>query len=174
VQRTAQGVEEITEAQLNLGVPSTVAFGDQRTRLLSWLADLTATAMPLVALVMARPGRADLLLPPQLTHPPTPVALLIGPPGVRALSIDVDAMVERFGALRVGRPRIPGVLFPLGALGEPTWSRLDEILSAIGRDRVSEQIGLSPRHLEHPDVSSRGSKGFVPLAGTEGGEIDGQ
>jgi uncharacterized protein DUF6177 len=161
VQRTAQGVEEITEAQLNLGVPSTVAFADQRTRLLSWLADLTATAMPLVALVMARPGRADLLIPPQLTLPPTPLALLIGPPGVRALSIDVDAMVERFGALRVGRPRIPGVLFPLGTLGEPTWSRLDEILSAIGGDRVSELIGLSPRHLEHPDTSPRG-------------EIDGQ
>jgi hypothetical protein len=160
VQRTAQGVEEITEAQLSLGVPSTVAFADQRTRILTWLADLAATAMPLVGLVLARPGRADLLIPPRLTHPPTPLALLIGPPGVRALGIDVDAMVERFGGLRVGRPRIPGILFPLGTLGEPTWSRLDTILSAIGGEQVSELIGLSPRHLERPpDTSSRGTDG---------------
>ena len=180
VQRTANGVEEITEAQLDLGVPSTVAFADHRIRMLSWLADLAATAMPLVGLVLARPGRADLLIPPLLTHPPTPLALLIGPPGVRGMGVDVDAMVERFDAIRVGRPRIPGVLFSLGTLGEPTWSRLDTILSAIGGDQVSELIGLSPRHLEHPDTlagtdtSSRGSKGVVPLAGTEGGETDGQ
>jgi Family of unknown function (DUF6177) len=159
VQRTAQGVEEITEAQLSLGVPSTVEFAELRTRMLSWLVDLTATAMPLVGLVMARPGRADLLIPPLLTHPPTPLALLIGPPGVRGMGVDVDAMVERFGALRVGRPRIPGVLFPLGTLGEPTWSRLDTILNAIGREQVSELIGLSPRHLEHPSDPEGGSNG---------------
>jgi Family of unknown function (DUF6177) len=156
VQRTAQGLEEITEAQLSLGVPSTLTFADQRTRLLTWLADLTAAAMPLVGLVMARPGRADLLIPPLLTHSPTPLALLIGPPGVRGLGIDVDAMVESFGALRVGRPRIPGVLFPLGTLGEATWPRLDAILSAIGREEIAEVIGLSSRHLEPESRDSDG------------------
>lgn len=151
VQRTSSGVEEITEAQLSLGVPSTVAFEDLRRRLLDWLADLTATAMPLVALVLARPGRADLLVPPLLTHPPTPLALLIGPPGVRGMEVDVDALVTRFGALRVGRPRIPGVLFDLGTLGEPGWQRLDAVLSAVGREQVLAATGLAPRHLEAPD-----------------------
>jgi hypothetical protein len=150
VQRTSHGVEEITEAQLNLGVPSTVGFDDQRTRLLRWLADLTASAMPLVGLVLARPGRADLLVPPLLTHPPAPLALLIGPPGVRGMGIDVDAMVQRFDALRVGRPRIPGLLFSLGTLGEPGWAKLDAVLSAVGREQIAEAIGLSARHLEHP------------------------
>ncbi len=150
VQRTDVGLEEITEAKLNLGVPSTLAFADQRRRLVSWLADLTATAMPLVSVVLARPGRADLMVPPALTHPPTPMALLIGPPGVRALSIDVDAMVRRFDARRVGRPRIPGVLFSLGTLGEPGWERLEEVLNAIGSDRIAEATGLAARHLTRP------------------------
>ena len=148
VQRTSSGIEEITEAQLGLGVPSTVAFGELRRRLLTWLAELTGTSMPLVALILARPGRADLMVPPLLTHPPTPLALLIGPPGVRGMGVDVDAMVTRFGARRVGRPRIPGVLFDLGTLGEPGWQRLDAVLSAVGRDQVLAATGLTSRHLE--------------------------
>lgn len=150
VQRTTSGLEEITEASLSLGVPTTVDFADQRRRLVTWLADLTATAMPLIGLLLARPGRADLMVPPVLTHPPTPLALLIGPPGVRAMDVDVDALVRRFGALRVGRPRIPGVLFSLGTLGEPGWDRLDEVLDAIGRDKLAEATGLPGRHLTQP------------------------
>ena len=148
VQRTSSGLEEITEAQLSLGVPSTLAFEDQRIRLLRLLTELAETAMPLIGLVLARPGRADLMIPPQLSPPPTPLALLIGPPGVRAMGIDVDTMVARFGAVRVGRPRIPGLLFSLGTLGESTWSRLNEILTALGREQVAEVLGLSPRHIE--------------------------
>jgi Family of unknown function (DUF6177) len=150
VQRTDVGLEEITEAQVSLGVPSTLDFADQRRRLVTWLADLTATAMPLVGLVLARPGRADLLVPPVLTHPPTPLALLIGPPGVRAMGIDVADLVRRFDALQVGRPRIPGILFSLGTLGDPGWQRLDEVLEAIGRDKIAEVTGLSERHLTRP------------------------
>ena len=150
VQRTAFGLEETTEAQFNLGVPTTVGFADQRSRLVSWLADLAATAMPLVGLVLARPGRADLMVPPVLTHPPTPLALLIGPPGVRAMGWTWMRLVRRFDALRVGRPRIPGVLFSLGTLGEPGWDRLDEVLSAIGPDKIAEATGLSERHLTRP------------------------
>jgi Family of unknown function (DUF6177) len=150
VQRTSSGLEEITEARLNLGVPTTVAFADQRRRLMSWLADLAATAMPLIGLVLARPGRSDLMVPSVLTHPPTPLALLIGPPGVRALEIDVADMVRRFDALSVGRPRIPGVLFSLGTLGDPGWERLDEVVAAIGREKIAEATGLADRHLTRP------------------------
>jgi hypothetical protein len=87
VQRTSAGIEEITEAHLSLGVPSTVAFEDHRRRLMSYLSQLAENSMPLVGLIMARPGREDLLIPAFLQHPPTPMALLIGPPGVRALNI---------------------------------------------------------------------------------------
>jgi Family of unknown function (DUF6177) len=146
VQRTSAGIEEITEAHLSLGVPSTVAFEDHRRRLLAYLSDLAQSAMPLVGLIMARPGREDLLIPPFLQHPPTPMALMIGPPGVRALGISIDQMRRQFGAVQVGRPRIPGLLFSLGSLGDSTWPALDAILSAIGSDQVNELLGLSPRH----------------------------
>jgi Family of unknown function (DUF6177) len=127
-------------------VPSTVAFEDHRARLLSYLSQLAENSMPLVGLIMARPGREDLLIPAFLQHPPTPMVLLIGPPGVRALDISVDQMRRQFGATSVGRPRIPGLLFSLGSLDEPTWPRLDAILTAIGGDQVNEILGLSPRH----------------------------
>jgi hypothetical protein len=149
VQRTSAGVEEITEAHLSLGVPSTVAFEDHRSRFMSYLTQLAENSMPLVGLIMARPGRDDLLIPPFLQHPPTPMALLIGPPGVRALNISVDQMRKQFGAVSVGRPRIPGLLFSLGSLGEPTWPRLDAILTAIGGDQVNEILRLSPRHTSY-------------------------
>ena len=151
VQRTSAGIEEITEAHLSLGVPSTVAFEDHRKRLMSYLSGLAENSMPLVGLIMARPGRADLLIPPFLQHPPTPMALLIGPPGVRALDISIDQMRRQFGAVSVGRPRIPGLLFSLGSLGEPTWPVLDAILSAIGGDQVNEILGLSARHTSPED-----------------------
>ena len=149
VQRTSSGIEEITEAHLSLGVPSTVAFEDLRHRLLSYLGELAGNSMPLVGLIMARPGRGDLLIPALLQHPPTPMALLVGPPGVRALDISVDRMRRQFGAVSVGRPRIPGLLFSLGSLGEPTWPLLDAILDAIGGDQVNEILGLSRRYTNH-------------------------
>lgn len=151
VQRTSAGIEEITEAHHSLGVPSTVAFEDHRNRLLWYLGQLAQNSMPLVGLIMARPGRQDLLIPAFLQHPPTPMALLIGPPGVRALDICVDQMKREFGAVSVGRPRIPGLLFSLGSLGEPTWPLLDAILSAMGGDQVNEILGLPARHTTHED-----------------------
>jgi len=151
VQRTSAGIEEITEAHLSLGVPSTVAFEDHGKWLMSYLSGLAESSMPLVGLIMARPGREDLLIPPFLQHPPTPMALLIGPPGVRALDISIDQMRRQFGAVSVGRPRIPGLLFSLGSLGEPTWPVLDAILSAIGGDQVNEALGLSARYTRPQD-----------------------
>jgi hypothetical protein len=151
VQRTSAGIEEISESHFSIGVPSTVAFEDHRRRLLHYLSELAENSMPLVGLIMARPGREDLLIPAFLQHPPTPMALLIGPPAVRTLGISVDHMKRQFGALGVGRPRIPGLLFSLGSLGEPTWPVLDAILSAMGGDQVSEILGLSARHTIHED-----------------------
>ena len=78
------------------------------------------------------------------------MALLIGPPA--ALDISVDQMIHEFGALRVGRPRIPGLLFSLGSLEDATWPLLDQILMAIGGDQVNEVLGLSSRHTRHEDM----------------------
>jgi hypothetical protein len=144
VRRTSEGVEEITQARLCLGTPSTIEFERQRVQLLDLVADLATSAMPLVAIVLARPGRADLLVRPRLQHPPSVLALLVGAPGVRALGLAPERMVAKFGALAVGRPRIPALLFPLGTLGDiEGWQRLDEILAAIGTERLGAVLGDS-------------------------------
>jgi len=145
-QRTSEGVEEITQVTASLGLPDEAEFERRRAELVGFLGELADTSMPLVGLLLARAGRQDLLVPPLLQAPPTPLALLIGPPAVRSMRIGVDTMVERFDALPVGRPRIPGLLFSLGTLGENTWIRLDEILAAVGTDQVNEALGLSRRH----------------------------
>lgn len=139
--RTSEGIEEITQAHVALGTPSTLEFETQRAAAVSMLGRVAATSMPLVGLVMARPARRDSLIAPVLQHPPVPLALLIGPPGVKSLGLSVRAMGERFGAAIVGKPRVPGLLFELGTMGEATWQRLDDILSAIDTAALTEVFG---------------------------------
>jgi hypothetical protein len=146
--RTTAGVEEITEARLSVGTPSTVAFEVLLNRLHAYLAELVELGMPLVGVVLARPGRSDLLIPPLLQHPPSPLALLIGPPGVRSFGLDVDDMVTRFQARPVGRPRIPGLLFGLGTIGVESWARLDALLTALGPEQVHALLGPAQRTVD--------------------------
>lgn len=142
--RTTEGVEELTTAHLSLGVPSTLEFDRIRIAVRDYLTDLAEKAMPLVSLIMARPGQNDLLIPPMLLHPPTALMMLIGAPAVRALEIPVDKLVAEHGARKVGRPRIPAVLLDLGTIGDPTWERLDAALSEFDSPQLRELLGLDP------------------------------
>jgi hypothetical protein len=148
VRRTAVGVEEITDARFSVGAPTTLEFADLLSRLEDYLAGFATTAMPLVGLVLARPGRRDLLIPPVLQHPPSPLALLIGPPGVRSFDIDTGAMQRDFGARIVGRPRIPGLLFPLGNLGQDNWERLDAVLATLDPSKLDALLGTANQTVE--------------------------
>lgn len=151
VRRTTEGVEEITQARLSLGTPSTLEFEQLRVQLLNSLANLAVSAMPLVAIVLARPGRGDLLVRPRLQHPPSAIALLVGAPGVRVLGLDIDRMAREFNAAVVGRPRIPALLFPLGTLGEiEGWQKLDAILATVGPERLAAVLGDSASLLTPP------------------------
>jgi hypothetical protein len=154
--RTSEGIEEITRAHLNAGTPTTIGFEAQRASVVDLLANLASTAMPLVAIAMARPAGGTLLTPPVLQLPPVPLALLIGPPGVKSLGLSPQKMVDDFGALIVGRPRIPGLLFPLGTIGEPTWQRLDDILTAIGKDTLRDTLGSAGTVLADTISSAQG------------------
>jgi hypothetical protein len=142
-QRTRFGVEELTNAQLALDRPSEVDFAAVRSRLASALRHLASTSMPLVALLLARPARRDLLVPPFLPPVPLPLTLLIGPPAVRSFDLDPAEMRERHGAETVGRPRVPGLLFDLGPLEPTAWERLDAILSDFDRDQLDAALGLA-------------------------------
>ena len=58
-------------------------------------------------------------------------------------------MTAEFGAVVVGRPRIPGLLFPLGRMGEPTWLRLDAILGTVDRGLLERTLGRTADLLRH-------------------------
>jgi hypothetical protein len=142
-QRTDHGVEEVTQLHANLGSPERAPLNSARQRILTYLGELAASTMPLVGMVMARPGPSDLLVRPQASWPTTPLALLIGPPAVRLLKLDISALISRFGARAVGRPQIPGLLFDLATSDTDPASRLDEVVAALGSDELDEVLGLT-------------------------------
>jgi hypothetical protein len=69
------------------------------------------------------------------------VALLIGPPLVRKLGLDPTALRDQFGAIVAGRPRLPGLVFPL--LPGPTIGpdRLAKIMATIGPAKLRTWLG---------------------------------
>lgn len=140
--RTDQGVEELVTGLVGIGGVDDEVVDRRLADVPRLLAELAAVGMPLFGLVMARRGRADLAWPPVLESPPVPVALLIGPPGVRGLGLDVADLGRRFGATVTGRPRTPGLVVPLGDGVDPAGvSRLAEVLDAVGGPDVLRAAG---------------------------------
>lgn len=137
VRPTEAGLEEVTEATLAVQDEPAGAVAD---RVRTAFERVATETFPLFAFVLVRPGRRDLSRPPALPYAPAPLAVLIGPPGVRDLGLDVDVLVDRFGAVRVGRPRVPGVLVPFS--GElPAWDDVDRLVRLLGPDRVAAAFG---------------------------------
>lgn len=148
VTRTDQGLEEATQLLVGVGAPGSDEARAALDAVPGALARLALGHMPLFGLVLARTGRRDLTFPSVLEAPPTPVGMLLGPPGVRELDLDVADLAARLDARVVGRPRVPGLYFPLGGFGAPGWDRLDAVLDALGRDRVRAVLGAAGGPLE--------------------------
>lgn len=142
-QRTRHGVEEITTAHLALVRPSPSDLDRVRARLSDALQRLAETSMPLVGLLLARPGRSDLMVPPLLVAPQIPLVLLVGAPAVRSFGLDVAGLRERFGAQVVGRPRLPALLFDLGGFEPEAWRRLEDVLAVFDPELLRRALGLA-------------------------------
>ncbi|MDC7121725.1 DUF6177 family protein [Cellulomonas fimi] len=142
--RTEHGLEETTQLVVGVGAPGSPQARAAIDALPGTFDRLATRSMPLFGLVMGRQGRRDLTFPSVLEAPPVPLAMLVGPPGVRDLGLPVDELVRTLGARVVGRPRVPGLYFPLGTLERDGWQAFDEVLRAIGHDRVREALG-APR-----------------------------
>ncbi|MFE7506395.1 DUF6177 family protein [Promicromonospora sp. NPDC057488] len=141
VRRTADGLEETTQLTLDAGTPGSDAA---RTVLDGVPAAFTRVAqdvMPLFGLALTRVGRADLNRPPIVEAPAVPLTMLVGPPGVRSLSLDLADAAHRIDGVQVGRRRLPGLLLPLDTGEHPGWDRLTEVVRWIGPDRVREALG---------------------------------
>jgi Family of unknown function (DUF6177) len=139
--RTESGLEETTQLLVGIGEPGSDRARSAIDALPSVFAALATHQMPLFGLVMGRHGRQDLTFPSVLEAPPTPLGLLMGPPGVRELGLSVDDLTRRLGARVVGRPRVPGLYFPLGSLDVDGWPALQAVLDAIGHDNVRRALG---------------------------------
>ncbi|PJJ62102.1 DUF6177 family protein [Compostimonas suwonensis] len=140
--RTSNGVEEVTTLVTGAGPVGAQQTRDRVTGFAAALAELAATRLTLFAITLARQGRADLATSPVLQPPAEPIALLIGAPAVKQLQIDVGRLVERFGAIRTGRGRLPAVAVPLAARDVPEWTELGRVLEAVGFDRLTEATGI--------------------------------
>ena len=79
-------------------------------------------------------------MPPIVEAPAVPLTMLVGPPGVRSLGLDLDAAAQQFGGVQVGRRRLPGVLLPFGTGESAGWTRLTEVVQWIGPGRVREAL----------------------------------
>lgn len=156
--RTDKGVEEVVTGLVGVGAPGTPGVQRAHDAATVLLADLCRTALPLVAMVFARVGSADLTVRPVLEQDPEPVAMLLGAPAVQGLGLDVDEMRERFGAERVGRPRVPSLVLRFrdgpsrpDATG---WERLRPVVDHLGRDAVERltgrDLGADRAQEEHP------------------------
>lgn len=148
VSRAAHGLEETTQLAVAVGAPGSDTAREALDRVPGIVRALAAHHMPLFGLVLARAGRADLTFPSLLEAPPVAVGMLVGPPGVRELGLDVTDLADRLDARVVGRPRIPGLYFPLGGFGDTGWARLHAVVDALGRDRVGAIIGTAGTWLE--------------------------
>lgn len=144
VARTSEGLEETTHVWADVAGPGDPRAGAIAGEARSLLAGAAGVGMPLLGVSLAAIGAPDLTRRPIASPPPEPLALLIGPPGVRALGLEPARWASDFGAAVVGSPRLPGVLVSLGTAAGGGWSRLSEILGSLDADRVAQLLSIAP------------------------------
>ena len=169
VRRTDRGLEEISQLFLGVGAAGSDSATAAPERVLGLLAAGEEKTMPLIALALARPGVSSQLRSPVLQAPANPLALLIGAPGVRALGLDPARMVAEFGAIAVGRPRIPALLFPLGTLDDLGWPRVEAVLGAVDAERLGALLGSGTTILDGLNARHRMDTGLNDTGTSESG-----
>ncbi|WP_415857312.1 DUF6177 family protein [Sinomonas sp. G460-2] len=156
VQRTQRGVEELVTGLIGAGLLADPRIGDRVRLVPEILGTLAARQLPLFGLVLARAGTANLTYPPVLELPPTPLAMLIGAPGVRELGLDTEEMRRRHGAQIAGRPRIPALVFPLDPDHDGRGTdRLAAIVEDIGIDRIRAATGATRSQIEEVERAAQ-------------------
>ena len=141
VRRTSAGLEETTQLLVHAGPSGSDAARAVVDAVPAALEQLSSTLVPLFGLVTTRTGRADLLVPSVLETPVVPLAMLLGPPAVRELGLDLRLMADQHDAQVVGRRRVPGVVVPLGTFDHADWDRLAGVARTLGADRVLAAVG---------------------------------
>jgi hypothetical protein len=144
VARTSEGLEETTRVWADVA-----GAGDESARTIAldargFLAKAAGIGMPLLGVAFANLGPPDLARRSTAALAPEPLALLIGPPGVRAVGLDPRRWASDFGAAVVGSPRLPGVLVALGSAAGGGWQRLADVLGTLDPVRLTELLAVAP------------------------------
>jgi hypothetical protein len=162
VARTREGLEETTRVWADVAGPGEERAAGLALEARRFLSVAAAVGMPLLGVAFATIGAPDLARRCTAPSPPEPLALLIGPPGVRALGVDPRAFASRHGGTLVGSPRLPGVLLALGSIEGGGWQRLGGVLGSLDSARVADLLAAAPHvaaHLRAEDPGRRTSVG---------------
>ncbi|MFE7845758.1 DUF6177 family protein [Microbacterium sp. NPDC057407] len=142
--RTREGLEETTHVWADVAGAGDARIDAVGAEARALLAKAAGIGMPLLGVSLAAIGAPDLTRRPIATPPPEPLALLVGPAGVRALDLDPRRWATDFGAAMVGSPRLPGVLVSLGGASGGGWARLSEVLGTLDPDRLAQLLAIAP------------------------------
>lgn len=136
-QRTDRGVEEHVVGLVDAGSPDRpidevrdisrrllVEIGEQETVGFGW--------------THLRPGRRDLTEMGRVRALPIPITLLIGPRAVRGLGRQHLLAAPLPVPIEVGRPRVPGLCWSLGAEDIAAWDQLAALVRYLRPERILE------------------------------------
>ncbi|MCW2524230.1 MAG: hypothetical protein JWO63_2565 [Frankiales bacterium] len=147
--RTQRGVDEDFVAVTRAEPHAT------RDGLMQTLAGLTADTTVAFALVHRRLGPADLTTEFGPPHPSTPIAVLFGPRAVRELGLDCLESAPVRPPQRVGRERVPSLLWTLGegaaASQGQGWQELGQLVRHLGPERVAAATGSDQLQRQLPE-----------------------
>lgn len=140
VRRTRVGVEETITGIARSGDAATGLpdVAERARRSLTALAE--ATALPMIAMMSAGPGRSDLMADQYRVPPPVPVAALIGPRAIRNLAADPAVLAQQFNASTVGRKRIPSVLVDFVSAGTAPWIEAQRFAESLGAANIEAAL----------------------------------
>lgn len=144
VGRTSEGLEETTRVWAAVPGVGRDAGATATAEAREMLARAGTIGLPLIGVAFAAIGAPDLARRATATPQPEPLALLVGPAGVRALGVDPKRWIGEVGGTVVGSPRLPGVLLPLGSVDGGGWTRLEDVLATLDPARLADLLNLAP------------------------------
>lgn len=140
VSRTDNGLEEYVELNVAADAPVT----EYRDLTMALFRALSDQAKPQFALAMRTYARADASLPVTVRRPPTPLAVLIGAPGIRQLGVNAAQVASIHGGETTGYGRRRSLLVPLETNFDADWGSLLDLLRTLDGDagNVSRALGV--------------------------------
>lgn len=145
ISRTDVGLEEYTEVHVCTSLLPVAQAAEATMELLEVIA---LEAKPQFIMATSVLGNADTSLPTTMRRPPTPLALLIGAPGLNLLQVHAAQVAAAHGGQVVGMGRRRGVAVPLYTGQTADWSVLTDLKTTL--DASGHLDGVLRRSMPPP------------------------